>query len=253
VRGSQESYAIDSLTPVDKPYRRVMSIRTLWWVILSGATVNFASYAMATFLPALMVRYHHLSVAQAGLVAAMVLGVTGLVGLTAGGWIADRIHQAFPRGRLILGAVCLLVAAPILWIGLNRPVGDVMGVTLFLSVGWLLFFMYYVTVYASVQDVVEPRLRATAMAVYFFFQYILGAGFGTVVAGAMSDSFAKQAMQAAGASDMTNAFRAIGLQNALRLAVPAAILLTGVALWLAARTFASDVARVTQNTVLAPT
>ena len=37
------------------------------------------------------------------------------------------------------------------------------------------------------------------MAVYFFFQYVLGAGFGTVVTGIVSDFYAKQAMLAAGA------------------------------------------------------
>jgi MFS family permease len=253
IRGSQETYSIDPTIPVDRPYRRVVSIRTLWWVILSGATVNFASYAMGTFLPTLMIRYHHLSVAQAGLVAAMVLGVMGLIGLGAGGWVADRVHQAFPRGRLMLGSACLLVAAPLLWIGLTRPVGDVTGVTLFLCLGWLLFFMYYVTVYASVQDVVEPRLRATAMAVYFFFQYILGAGFGTVVTGALSDLYAKQAMQAAGTNAMADAFRALGLQSALSLVVPLAILLTGIALWLAGRNFVADAERVQQRAVLAST
>jgi hypothetical protein len=42
------------------------------------------------------------------------------------------------------------------------------------------------TIPAALQDVVEPRLRAAAMAVYFFFQYVLGAGFGTIVTGALS-------------------------------------------------------------------
>ncbi|HEU0204240.1 MAG TPA: MFS transporter, partial [Burkholderiaceae bacterium] len=184
VRGSQESYKIDADAVVDRPYRRVMAIPTLWWIILSGAAVNFAAYAMGTFLPSLMIRYHHVNVAQAGAVAAVVLGLTGLIGLAAGGWIADKVHQGFKRGRLMLGAACLLAAAPLLWFGLTRPAGAVGTVTALLALGWLLYFMYFVTVYPSVQDVVEPRLRATAMAVYFFFQYVLGAGFGTVITGA---------------------------------------------------------------------
>jgi len=246
VRGSQESYKIDAAVAVDRPYRRVMAIPTLWWIILSGAAVNFAAYAIGTFLPSLMIRYHHVNVAQAGAVAAIVLGLTGLIGLTAGGWVADKMHQAFPRGRLMLGAVCLLVSAPLLWFGLSRPPGDVVGVTVLLALGWLLYFMYFVTVYPSVQDVVEPRLRATAMAVYFFFQYILGAGFGTVITGALSDWYAKQAMQAAGAPQVTDAFRAIGLHSSMSLLVPLAILVTGVALWLAARTFVADTAKVSR-------
>ncbi|GJJ04296.1 MFS transporter [Duganella rhizosphaerae] len=244
VRGAQEGHAAGTLAPVARPYRSVLAIPTLWWIIVSGAALNFASYAMSTFLPSLMIRYHHVNVAQAGMVAAIVLGVTGLIGLTAGGWIADRVHQAFVRGRLLLGAICLLVSAPLLWLGLTRAAGDVVAVTALLSLGWLLYFMYFVTVYASIQDVVEARLRATAMSVYFFFQYILGAGFGTIVTGALSDRLAVRAMQAEHAQAMTDGFRAIGLQGALSLAVPGAIFITGLALCLAARSFAADAARV---------
>ncbi|HYS88144.1 MAG TPA: hypothetical protein VEN78_24570, partial [Bradyrhizobium sp.] len=52
----------------------------------------------------------------------------------------------------------------------------------------------------------QPQGHA-AMAVYFFFQYVLGAGFGTVVTGIVSDFYAKQAMLAAGAAETSAAFR----------------------------------------------
>jgi len=52
--------------------------------------VNFGSCAMSTFLPTALIRYHRATVAQAGLIWAAVLGVTGLIGLTTGGVIADR-------------------------------------------------------------------------------------------------------------------------------------------------------------------
>jgi predicted MFS family arabinose efflux permease len=242
VRGAQETYDIDAGQPVENPFRKVMAIRTLWWVTLSGATLNIASYALNTFLPALMIRYHHASVAEAGVVGAVVFGVTGLVGLTVGGQIADRIHLAFPSGRLKFGAICLLCAAPLLWFGLARPPGEIIQVTVLLSLGWMLWFMYFVTVYPTVQDVVEPRLRATAMALFFFFQYVLGAGFGTLITGMLSDGFAAQAMRAAGAAELTDAMRALGLQASLNLVVPLTVLVTGVALLLASRHFVADAA-----------
>ena len=36
-----------------------------------------------------------------------------------------------------------------------------------MGAGWMLIYVYYVTVYSAVQDVVEPGLRGTAMALYF--------------------------------------------------------------------------------------
>jgi predicted MFS family arabinose efflux permease len=240
IRGSQETYAIDPTTPVDRPMRRILAIPTVWWIIASGATVNFAAYAMGTFLPTMLIRYHGISIGKAGLIAAIVLGATGLVGLTAGGWLADYLHKRFLRGRLLLACCSMLVAAPLLYFGLAQPVGAVDAATVLLSLGWLLYFSYYCSVYSALQDVVEPRLRATAMAVYFFFQYVLGAGFGTVVTGALSDMYASQAMIAAGTGQMTDAFRAVGLQSAMALVVPLAIALTCISLFFAARSFIAD-------------
>lgn len=253
VRGSQEESRgndkpkIDSklnisLPKINNPIRKILSIPTIWWIIASGATVNFASYAMNTFLATMLIRYHSISIAEAGILASLVLGVTGLIGLTAGGWIADRLHAnpAFPRGRLMLAAISMLVAAPLLYFGLSQPKGALTLLTGFLFVGWMLFFVYYVAVYPALQDVIEPQLRATAMAVYFFFQYVLGAAFGTVVTGALSDYFARQAMQAANAGAMTEAFRASGLNASMSVVIPIAILLTGLALWGAARAFVGD-------------
>ncbi len=239
-RGSQEIHRSNDKQRINNPIRKILSIPTIWWIIASGATVNFASYAMNTFLATMLIRYHSISIAEAGVLASLVLGVTGLIGLMAGGWLADRLHATFPRGRLMLAAISMLIAAPLLYFGLSQPKGELALLTVFLFVGWMLFFVYYVAVYPALQDVIEPQLRATAMAVYFFFQYVLGAAFGTVVTGALSDYFARQAMQAANAVSMTEAFRATGLNASMRVVIPIAILLTGLALWGAARFFIND-------------
>ncbi len=242
-RGAQEQVGAAAITTSSNPYRRILSIATVWWIIASGAAINFAAYSLNTFLPSLLVRVHGLNIAQAGGVAALVLGATGLIGLTAGGWMADRLHQAYPRGRLLGGALALLLATPLLWLGLTQPAGAVPALTALLCGGWLLYFLYYVTAYPALQDVIEPRLRATAMAVYFFFQYVLGGAVGSLVTGALSDHFAKTAMAAARATEMTAVFKATGLQQSLALAVPLGILIAAVALLFAARSFIADAAR----------
>ena len=71
-----------------------------------------------------------------------------------------------------------------------------------MGIGWMLIYVYYVTVYPAIQDVVEPGLRGTAMALYFFAMYVLGGSFGTSILGYLSDYFAKRAMIDAGATAM---------------------------------------------------
>jgi MFS family permease len=109
--------------------------------------------------------------------------------------------------------------------------------------------MYYVSVYTAVQDVVEPRLRATAMSIYFAAQYLLGAAFGTLIIGGLSDYFAKQAMAVQGVATMTEAIRGIGLHSAM-FAVPAMLLVTGIMMLLAARTYLVDVEKVKHSAAM---
>ena len=55
-RGAAEAYA-----PAEKAsIFDVFKIPTFYWIILSGALVNFNLYALGTFLPAFMGRVHHL-------------------------------------------------------------------------------------------------------------------------------------------------------------------------------------------------
>ncbi|MGA3189803.1 MAG: MFS transporter, partial [Bryobacteraceae bacterium] len=54
----------------------VLRIPTLWWIIASGALINFNMYAIGTFMPALLGRIHGLKVGPAG-VATGILYITG--------------------------------------------------------------------------------------------------------------------------------------------------------------------------------
>jgi MFS family permease len=102
---------------------------------------------------------------------------------------------------------------------------------------------YYATVYATVHDIIEPSLRATAMALYFFAMYVLGASFGPVGTGFASDYFTTQAALAAGVTDLTpqslEPFRGPGLRAAMYLIPILGTLLTLV-LFAAARTVSRD-------------
>jgi MFS family permease len=96
-------------------------------------------------------------------------------------------------------------------------------------------FVYYATVYSAIQDVVPTHLRATAVSVYFFAFYVLGASFGPTIMGTLSDRMAQRAMLAAGASEMTTAFRATGLHTAMYV-MPVLVLLCAASLFVAAKT-----------------
>jgi predicted MFS family arabinose efflux permease len=226
-----------------EPYRRVLSIPTMWWIIVSGALHNFNAYAVNVFLPLYLGRYHGLAVDKAGYVSAVVLGAVGIVGLLGGGLAADWVRKRSANGRMLLSAWSLLISTPCVLLALLQPRGSLLSFMLLMGIGWTLIFVYYVTVYPAVQDVVEPSLRGTAMALYFFAMYLLGGAFGAKILGNLSDHFARQAMNEAGATTMAEAFRATGLHDAFYI-VPVVSLILALVLFAGARTVAKDMERL---------
>ncbi|MFN0083761.1 MAG: MFS transporter, partial [Blastocatellia bacterium] len=227
------------------PYHRVLSIPTMWWIILSGALHNFNAYAVNAFLPAYLGRYHGLGLQRANTIAAFTLGAVGVVGLLGGGLLADWARKKSPSGRMLLGSCALFVLTPLTYLALSLPKGAISTFMILMGTGWMLFYVYYVTVYPTVQDVVEPSLRGTAMALYFFAMYVLGGAFGTTILGMLSDHFAKKAMFAAGADILTEPFKATGLHDAFFI-VPVISLLLGLVLFAGSRTVARDMERLQQ-------
>ncbi|NLJ13529.1 spinster family MFS transporter [Denitrificimonas caeni] len=244
-RGDAEVVAVQS-TPIEQPVRKVLAIPTMWWLMLAGLCYNFATYANTAFMVPMLQRYFGLELTQAAMSVGVIVGVTGLFALPLGGWIADRLHVRYRNGRLLFGAVSLLLTCVFTGIALLAGEIDVAIFVGLFAVGWVFAYNFYTCVYTAVQDVIEPRLRATAMALFFAGLYLLGGGLGPVMVGGLSDYFANQAMLLAGASEMTEAFRAIGLHDALYL-VPVTMGLTGVFLLIAIRTFRFDAQKMAQS------
>src|SRR6185436_4907157 len=110
----------------------------------------------------------------------------------------------------------------------------------------ILMFIYYSCVYAAIQDVVEPALRGTAMALYFFAMYVLGGSLGPLGTGMLSDHFARKAMAAAGATVMAEPFRAAGLHSAMQ-AIPLFCVMVALVLFAASSTVTADMRKLRER------
>jgi predicted MFS family arabinose efflux permease len=198
-RGTREQHAVGARRRPGNPYLLVLSIPTILWIIVSGALHNFNMYALGSFVAPYLVRFHRMNFLDAGWVAACVYGFSGVVGLTGGGWLADRLYAKRVDGRMIVGTASIVICAPFMFLGLMRPAGDVVGFAVLMGIGSGVMFAYYSTVYSTIHDVVEPALRGTAMALYFFAMYVLGASLGPVGTGLASDYFTFQKASETGA------------------------------------------------------
>jgi len=238
-RGAAEERPSAGRQRAGSPYWVMLGIPTILWIIVSGALHNFNMYAVNSFLTAFLSRYHQMGLKEANNTTSIVLGAVGIIGLLGGGWAADRLSKVRTDGRLLLSAVTMLVAALCIYFALEQPPGAIVGFMLLMGAGSMLMFVYYSCVYAAIQDVVEPALRGTAMALYFFAMYVLGASLGPVGTGMLSDHFARRAMAAAGATAMAEPFKAAGLHSAMYV-IPLLCLLLAIVLFGASRTVSAD-------------
>ena len=243
-RGGVEVHGIGTRRRPGSPYRLLLSIPTLWWIIVSGALHNFNMYALGAFLGPFLMRYHGVSLAKAGLIAMSVYGLSGIFGLFVGGIAADALHRTRPNGRLVVATASVAVCAPLMFLSLLRPAGDVLAFALLMGSGIGVMYAYYATVYSTIQDIVEPALRGTAMALYFGAMYLAGASLGPLGTGMMSDYFTSQAASAAGIMDHSiralEPFRGDGLHAAMYV-IPSLVSLLALVLFGASRTVGRDI------------
>ncbi|KKK68876.1 hypothetical protein LCGC14_2939660, partial [marine sediment metagenome] len=181
VRGASETLNIGARRREGNPYLLVLGTPTMLWIIVSGVLLNFNMYTIGTYLTPYVMRVHGLNVQFAGYVSMVVYGLVGIPGMILGGMLGDMVIRRWRNGRLLIAATAIAIAAPCFYMALGQPVGETVFLGFTMS-GWLAFsllfgfgcmllYVYYATVYSTIQDVIEPSLRATAMALYFCAMY----------------------------------------------------------------------------------
>jgi MFS family permease len=212
-------------------------IPTFWWIIASGALLNFNSYAVGTFIPAFLSRVHAMSLAQSGVATGIIFAAGGITGSVFAGWLGDRAEVSRGNRRLLWSAALAIIGAPLSYLGIVA--GGVVTAVVFLAFFYGTLCTYYGLVYSAIQDIIVPSMRGTAMAVYFMAMYLCGASFGPLLTGKLSDMMARRTAGAAGSSTVTEAFKAVGLQQAM-LILPAVTVLLALVLYMGSRTIGKD-------------
>lgn len=236
IRGAAELRKDDS----KRSWREFLTIPTFWWIVASGALLNFNLSAMSSFLPAFLGRIHHVTVAQSGTLAGVTYLVGGLSGSLLAGWLGDKVVRQRANARMVWASGFALLGAPLALWGVSS--GDMVAAVIALTIFYGTLCSYYGFVYSSLQDIVAPSLRGTAMAVYFLAMYLCGASFGPVLTGKVSDLMAQRAALAAGSPVVTEVFKAVGLQQAM-LIMPVLSVLLALVLWGGSRTIKRDMER----------
>ena len=221
---------------------------TFVWVCMVNIIGAFCGGSILQYLVSFLIRVHGLSLVQAGLLAGVATGISGVVGALGGGFVADRLGRRRPEARLWLGSAGLALASILYCIAFWTPLTIAVPLLLVGAVG---LNMYPAIGYAASVAVVPARMRATAVAVFMVAGGVIGSGLGPPTIGALSDMVASANLHAVGLdrsrclAAMANPQCQAAVANGLRWAmtVGAALLAVGaLSFWLASRSLVRELA-----------
>lgn len=250
VRGARDPQrAAEDAPPFTTVLKRFLQRRSLLQ-FLAGATLStIAGYGINYFLAAYFTRRFGLNYAQAGLAVGVISSVPAALSILAGGFVADWAGRRSARWYALIPALGALLAGPLYITAFS--VHTWLASAVLLAVTAVCQYAYIPAAAAVTQNMMEPRMRASAAAITGLIFTLLGQGLGPLLVGLLSDHFARVSLTRQVAAACVNpasadpacaAASSHGL--ALALSVFAVVYLwSAVHLLLAARTLPRDLAR----------
>ena len=147
------------------------------------------SYGIGLWGPSFLARSYHLSLAQVGFYMAILGAITGTGGMIAGGFLArfnakrdQRFVMWAPALGMATGAVLACISLTTHNLAIYFLASALQGAGASLWPG---------PSYATVQQLVDERMRAQSIAVALLVVTLIGLGIGPLAVGALSDVFHK--------------------------------------------------------------
>jgi hypothetical protein len=158
-------------------------------VTIGGALAGFGMTAISQFLAVYLARIYQLPVQQAGALYGTISAIGLATGLLIGSFGTDWLSRRGDGRWAAWGPAIGLAIAPLLyWVAFNTHSIFLGSVMLCISGATLLLF--YGPTLAMIQNMLEPRMRATGAALFAILFTIFGSGLGPPAVGWMSDRFA---------------------------------------------------------------
>jgi MFS family permease len=158
--------------------------RSYLFINLGGALNALVGYGFGIWGPTFFMRVHGMGTAEVGLWLGWLSPLGGLTGTLAGGLLIDRLAGRDGRWYLWIPTVSALASVPV---SVLLLLGG-KGLALALYGPHALFFALYIgPMFAAMQGVAPPRMRAITVAIHLLIVNLLGLGAGPLVVGALND------------------------------------------------------------------
>lgn len=151
---------------------QILRIPTALLLTVGFTAIVFVNNAYLQFAPKFIFERFHVSEQVASQNGMFMHFSAALIGVVAGGLLADNLVDRFKSFRLIMQSTVMLLGAPLIFL-----IGSVQSVVML----WVILFLfgllrglYESNTHAAVFDVVPPHLRATVVGLMLLFAMLIG-------------------------------------------------------------------------------
>lgn len=206
-------------------YRALTAKPSFVGILIAMVLYFLIAYGAFAFIVPLMIRSYGITVGKAGAIFGMLSTVGAVIGNAVGGGLTDRLCQRDPSWAARFPAWGMIGAFVVYETAFLMP--NLTALVVVLTIGGVFLSGPVPSMFAALHLVCGSKRRATSVAIIFFFANLLGLGLGPIIAGGLSDTFA----------------RSVGPADGLRYAmmvVMVTFLPCGYYLFRAARTLKAD-------------
>lgn len=162
--------------------------------LCAGMTLaGVANYGINAFSAAYFVRQFELNYASVGLIAGCIGGLAAGLGTLLGGYLSDVLGRRHMGWYGWLPALGFLAAVPLQIAGYSQS--DCATAVALLMTANVFGYFYLGPTFGLTHNLVEPRMRATAIAMLYFVVNLIGLGGGPVLVGALADTLGRTVFQ----------------------------------------------------------
>ena len=175
-----------SLKLGDKPaYATIVKSPAMIVVISLASLQTILNYGVMAFTPSYLIGHFHQTATQVGIIFGPFIAGLGIVGPVIAGPLSDWAEQRLKGGRLVVTLVSLIVS-PLCAIGVYTT--ESLGMFYVFFTGFSISTtMWLPSIYATLMELVLPRMRGMVTSFYILSITIIGQGLGPYAVGLMSD------------------------------------------------------------------
>lgn len=184
--GQHDPGASEDVPPLSAVFQRLFGLSSAHNLVIGSALAAMFGFGLNYFFTSLMIREFSLGLGEAGLYTGLIASLPAALSVVASGWLGDRLGAKTPAAYALIPGFMMLVGGPIYALAIWQ---ESLGLLLALvGVATFLNFGYLGITFATIQNLMHPRMRATTVALLNVVYGIAG-GLGPLLLGAMSDTF----------------------------------------------------------------